>query len=404
MLVVTLAACGGGGSDGHAGKELIVGIWGGNDAETAGMEQLKAGFEELTGATLTYRVYTEYNQQIQADLIAGTAPDVFYVDVNFFPFLDSIGVLEPLDRAAVGADAFFPNLINGFVGNSGNLYALAKDFSTLALYVNTDMLNDTGFSTSDIPTSWEDFVTFLPGFQAKLDEVYGAGSVSAMTYNLEMARNLHLLSNGGVNLINADGTPNINTPAVINNFNIYTQLAATGAIHRPGDIGAGWNGEAFGTGRTAIMDEGNWVYGFLNQNFSEINFQVLNMPSYKGTVSSMLFTVGYGMNASTNHKDLALEWIKYATGVDGMATWCQAAGVLPSRQDVADKINVAADPNLQMHLQQVQHAMPWELGQYASIISDQYMNFIVEAVINGSISVEDAFRQAQEQSMLQIGG
>jgi len=402
LLLTTLVACAGGSNTNP--NELVVGIWGGNDAESAGMAQLKADFESQNpGITLTYRLYTDYNTQIQADMISGTAPDVFYVDASFFPFFDSIGVLEALDKQAVGADAFYDNLINTFVGASGDLYAIPKDFSTLAIYVNTDLLSDAGMTSSDIPTSWEDLVTFLPELQQKLDDKYGKDAVAAMTYNLELPRNLHLLTRDGAQTIDADGRATLDNSGVVDNFKIIMDLTGTGAYKRPSDLGLGWNGEAFGTGKTVIMDEGNWVYGTLNSDYSDINFEVLAMPSYKGETSSMLFTVGYGIYSQSNKKDLALKWIQFATGVDGMASWTTAAGVLPSRQDVADKIDVADDPNLQMHLDQVQHAMPWEMGQYASIINDQYKNFMPSAVIDRSISAQEALTQATEQSNFQIG-
>ena len=61
----------------------------------------------------------------------------------------------------------------------------------------------------------------------------------------------------------------------------------------PADLGLGWNGEAFGTGKAVIMKEGNWVYGTLQKDYSDINFGVKAMPSYKGVEASMSFTVGY---------------------------------------------------------------------------------------------------------------
>ena len=402
LLLTVLTSCIGAGTSTNP-NELIVGIWGGNDAETAGMAQLKSDFESQNpGVTLTYRLYTDYNTQIQADMIAGTAPDVFYVDASFFPFLNSVEVLEPLDRQAVNADAFFPNLLSAFIGPSGDLFAIPKDFSTLALYVNLDLLNEIGMTTAEIPASWEDFVKFLPGVQAKLDQLYGAGSVAAMTYNLELSRNLHLLSRGGAKVIADDDTSNIASPEVVANFQIYMDLTATGGIKRPQDLGLGWNGEAFGSKKVLIMDEGNWVYSYLKSEFGDVNFEVMAMPSYKGEVSSMSFTVGYGIYSQSTKKDLGLKWIQFATGPDGMASWAKAAGVLPSRQDVADKINVNADPNLQVHMDQVQHAMPWELGRFASIIDDQYKNYVLD-IIAGNITVQDGLQQAQDQANFQIG-
>lgn len=63
------------------------------------INQVKADFEAKTGAKVEVKVYTDYNTQIQADFIAGTAPDAFYIDAIMFPFYSGLGVLEPLDRS-----------------------------------------------------------------------------------------------------------------------------------------------------------------------------------------------------------------------------------------------------------------------------------------------------------------
>ena len=55
-----------GGSDAGSftGRTLTVGIWGGNDQETAAIEQLKANFEAQYGCTVELKVYTDYNTVI----------------------------------------------------------------------------------------------------------------------------------------------------------------------------------------------------------------------------------------------------------------------------------------------------------------------------------------------------
>ncbi|MCL1995311.1 MAG: hypothetical protein FWG63_03805, partial [Defluviitaleaceae bacterium] len=53
------------------GQTLTLGVWGGNDAEVAAIEAVRADFEAMTGAIIEWRLYTDYNVQIQADFAAG---------------------------------------------------------------------------------------------------------------------------------------------------------------------------------------------------------------------------------------------------------------------------------------------------------------------------------------------
>lgn len=383
------------------GKTLTVGIWGGNDTETKSINIVKNGFESKTGAAVKFKVYTDYNTQIQADFAAKTAPDTFYVDVSMFKYIDSLGVLQPLDSKEMGAGNYYENMISAFSSQDGKLYAIPKDLSTLAMYYNTDLLSSVGMSKSDIPTAWEDFKAFLPKLQEKLDAKYGKGKVAAMTYNQDLSRNLHLLDRDGASVTDKDGKAALSSDGVLKNLDFILSLVKTGAYKTPKDLGLGWNGEVFGTGKCAIMEEGNWVYGTLKQNYPNIKFGVTDMPSYEGKKSSMFFTVGYGIYKNTQNTDLAKAWIQYATGSEGMYNWCTGTGTIPSRQDVADRMDLKSDPVLSVHLQQQQYAQPWTLGKYTSILNTAYQNFLPNAV-SGKASLKDAMAQADKQANQQI--
>lgn len=379
-----------------SGKTLTVGIWGGNDAEAAALNQVVADFEAKTGAKVELKTYTDINTQLQADFIGGTAPDVFYVDGSMFPFYATLDVLEPLDPNEMNADKYYPNLLGAFTAEDGTIYAIPKDVSTLAMYINTDLLSSVGYTVGDVPDSLEEMVNFLPELQAKLDEKYGEGQIVAMTYNQDLARNLHLLERNGASVADENEYSTLSSEGVLKNLEFMLSLIKTNAYKTPADLGLGWNGEVFGTGKCVIMEEGNWVYGNLVQNYPDIHFEVIDMPSYLGEKSSMSFTVGYAIYNQSKEKELAKEWIRYATG-DGMATWCKGAGCLPSRPDVAEAMDVESDPVWAKHLAQIEYAVPWQKGTTISIINTAYQNYLPSA-ISGEMSLKDAMAKADKQA------
>lgn len=300
----TSGAAGGSNMADFSGRTLTVGIWGGNDQETAAINQLKDNFEAEHGCTVELKVYTDFNTQFQADLIGQTAPDCFYIDGVMFPFYGSLGVMEPLDPEEYELDAFYPNLIEAFTNDEGTL-CVPKDVSTLATYYNIDLLEACGYSPEDIPDSYDEYMAFLTDLQTKLDEVYGPNQIAAMTYNQDLSRNLYILQDGGNSLIDAEGNATLTSEGVVNNMQFILDFVDAGVWRTPGALGLGWNGEAFGTGKVAIMEEGNWVYGTLKTDYSDINFGVKPMPTYNGTQYSMSYTVGYGIYALSENKDMA---------------------------------------------------------------------------------------------------
>jgi len=384
-----------------AGQVLTLGIWGGNDAETAAIEQVRADFEALTGATINWRLYTNYNVQIQADFIAGgdVVPDAFYVEMGAAELFADMGVLLPLNPADFEASAFYQNVIDAFTFN-GTLYAIPKDQSSLARYVNVRLLNAVGFELSDIPTAAEDYLAFLPVLQSALDAEFGPGAVRAASGMFEPSRVLHWM-NRGASPFTADGRSNLSDPAVVAHLEFVASLFDTGAMMTPQDMGAGWNGEAFGLELAVIMEEGNWVYGHLRDNFPAVEFEIIDMPTYQGVRSSMIFTVGWGIYTYSANQELAAEWIRFKTGIDGMYTWTTGAGPLPTRPDVAARMAANLSPGLNTHIAQIPVATPWVMGMFTSIINDAFMNFM-PVVINEGLPVAEAMQMADDQANMQI--
>lgn len=385
----------------YKGHTLNVGIWGGNDQEAAALDKMKTEFEKKTGAEIVFKTYTDYNTQIQADFIAKTAPDVFYIDASMFPFYADLGVMEPLDAEEMEADKYYENLISAFTAEDGTLYCIPKDVSTLATYYNIGILESVGMSADDIPGSLEEYKEFLPELQAKLDEEYGEGMVAAMTYNPELSRQIYVMEENGASIIDENGMSTMSTDGVVENVQFLVDLVQTGAVKTPQDLGLGWNGEAFGVGKAAVMEEGNWVYGTLKKDYSDINFGVKEMPTYNGNQHSMSFTVGYGISAVSEEKELAKEWIKYATGEEGMEIWSSGAGCLPSRPAVAEAMDVESDPVWAVHAKMIDIATPWQRGTTVSIIDSAYKNFI-PAAFKGEAEVKETLEQIDAQANSEI--
>lgn len=383
------------------GQTLSIGVWGGNDQEAAALDKMIAAFEENTGAKVETKVYTDYNTQIQADFIAGTAPDAFYIDANMFPFYSGLGVMEPLDPAEMGADKYYENLIAAFTAEDGTLYCIPKDVSTLATYYNKGILEEVGVSPEDIPASLEEYKDFLVDLQKKLDDKFGPGKVAAMTYNQDLARNIYILEAGDLSISDEEEKSQLSTDGIVENFQFMADLVQAGVWKTPTDLGLGWNGEAFGTGKAAIMEEGNWVYTTLKNDYSDIDFGVKEMPTYKGTQYSMSFTVGWGISAASEKKDLAKEWIKYAAGEEGMNTWSTGAGCLPSRADVAEAMDVESDPVWKVHADMVNTALPWQKGTTIDIINTAYKNF-APAAFKGDEDAKTALGKADDQANSEI--
>ena len=382
------------------GQTLTLGIWRGNDIEFAAIELVREEFEAQTGATIDWRMYDDINVQLLADFAAGIAPDAFYVESFWAQFYIDQGVLKPLDPATFNADMFYGNLLDAFTVD-GVLYAIPKDQSSLARYVNTSLLEAVGLTISDIPNDVESYLTFLPELQARLNAEFGPNAVMAASGMFEPSRVLHWITRNGGQPVTPEGFSNLSDPIVVEHMEFIVSLFNTGAMRTPEMIGSGWNGEAFGLELAVIMEEGNWVYNFLDNEFPNLEFEVIDMPTYQGERSSMSFTVGWGIYADSSNHDLAEEWLRFKTGPEGMYLWTTNAGPLPTRTDVAERISSNLSSGLNAHVAQSDVAIAWNLGMFGPLINDAFMNYM-RLAIDGTISVEEALQNADAQANMMI--
>ena len=364
LSIAALAACSSTSSESkEESKTLTIGYWKGNDTENVKVES---------------KVYTDITTQLPTDLSGGTAPDVFYVDSSFYPYLQSEGVLNDLTDVVNKTD-FYPTLSKAF-STDGKIYAAPKDVSTLAIYVNKQIFSKAGLKVSDIPSSYEELLKWAPIAQEKLDAAYGKGNVHLLNVNADLPRNWTFVIADDQNPISRDGVVNFSNPKVSDNLQFLVDLYNTGAIMSPQQIGAGDEGAAFATGKFALTLTGNWNYQVFKTQYKDLDFDIIPNFTFKGKKSTMQFTVGWGEYAKTKSKDLSDKWIKYVSGKEGMTIWTEGVGTLATRKDIADSTTALRDnPLLKIHQDQIENAIAWQDGVHLSTVVSSYGNFIPTA-------------------------
>ena len=401
---VSLAACSGGSGSSDSGKEtLTIGYWKGSDTENAALDTLIKQFEEDNGVKVESKVYTDITTQLPTDLAGGTAPDVFYIDSSFYPYLQGEGVLNDISDV-VSADDYYETLASAF-STDGKLYAAPKDVSTLAIYANTAIFEKAGIALSEVPTSYEEFIKWAPGAQEKIDAAYGKGQVYLMNLNADLARNWPYMVADDQNPIEKDGTVNTSNPTIVKNLMTAIDLFNTGAVATPQQVGAGDEGAGFGTGKFALALTGNWNYQVFKTQYKDLKFEVLPNMTYKGEKVTMQFTVGWGQYKNTKVKDLADKWIQFVGGKEGMSSWTEAVGTLATRPDVAESSkNLAENPALQVHQDAIEYAIAWQNGTNLATLQSSYGNFISEAFKKGAAQadLEAALKQVDEDANSKI--
>jgi multiple sugar transport system substrate-binding protein len=316
---------------GPSGNVTLAG-WASSGTEFDFLNKVVANFEKkYPNIHVTYQpINGNYPQAMLARFASHTPPDVFYVDSSVAPDWIKQGVLQPLNpyfkQFKFSTKAFFPRLVQGFSKGS-TVYGLPKDWSPLAMEINTAMLQKAGVSA---PTNWTQLVNVAKQLQIKGAVPNGAPICLAADW----ARMMPFIFQAGGAYLNPAGTQSLlNTAKSKKGINAYVQLATSGLGRTPDQLGVGWCGEALGKEKAAIIFEGNWAIPYMSDTFPSVKYSTFALP--KGTTTGNLgFTVSYSMAKDSKNKPAAWTLLSYLTGRVGMKTWTDQGLALPSRSDV----------------------------------------------------------------------
>ena len=332
---------------------LIVDGGSSGQAETDSLNAIVAGWNKLHPDTpAKFVADPDVTTTINKGLASGNPPDVFYVDSSIFLNLVASNALAPIGDKIDNPDDFIPALRDVFTAN-GKFYCPPKDFSTLALQVNTDMMTAAGIKAP--PTTWDELA-------ADAKTLTTSSVAGFMTPN-DPARWLAWLYQAGGTLTDPNFTKmTVNSPEGLAALKYWTDLYINGYAKKASDVGAGWPGEAFEKGKVAMIAEGNWVLGDIAKNAPNLKYTSVPLPvGPTGKPASMVFTVCYGVAAVGKNVAAATQLVNYLVSKDSMTKFTNDVGVMPARQSLRDSW-LATHKDLQVYLDAAAYAHRWGFG------------------------------------------
>lgn len=368
---LTLTACGGSSFDepaasGSAGDftssddALSILIGSSGDAETQAVEDAVAAWSADSGVDATVQVANDLPQQLSQGFAAGSPPDLFYLSTDAIAGYAGNGSLKAYGDQLANKDDFYPSLVENFTVDD-QFYCAPKDFSTLALVINTDMWAAAGLTDADIPTSWDQ----LSAVATKLT----ADGHVGLAFGAEYPRVGAFMAQAGGGLV-VDGQAVANSQENIDALDYVKTHLNDGSFAFAADVGAGWGGEAIGTQKAAMVIEGNWITGAMTNDYPDVKYAVAQLPEGPGGTGTLQFTNCWGMAADSPNQQAALDLVEYLTATDQQLAFSKAFGPMPSIQSAADAWRTA-NPELEAFLDGAEYAQfpPNEAGA-TDVISD----------------------------------
>ncbi|MDQ7907342.1 extracellular solute-binding protein [Phytohabitans sp. ZYX-F-186] len=325
------AACGSGFDDdsadtpqrsGPVSLQILIGSSG--QAETTAVQEAAAKWASSSGNTATVTPAQDLTQQLGQAFAGDSPPDVFYVDAVRLADYASVGALEPYGDKISNPDDFYESLRTAFTYD-GKLYCAPKDFSTLALVVNTDLWSKAGLTEADVPTTWDQLTSVS-------QKIKSSGTVPLALGDTRDRIGAFMVQAGGW-ITSADGkTATADSPENLQALQYVQGLLKNKYAQYPKALDAGWAGEAFGKGKAAMTIEGNWIKGALRADFPNVKYTVHPLPAGPKGQGTLSFTTCWGVAAKSKNKDAAVNFVEAMTTAEQQMTFAKAFGVMPSRQ------------------------------------------------------------------------
>lgn len=306
--------------------DLTVLIGSSGDAETAAVQEALDAWSEESGTKVSLQVASDLAQELSQGFAAGEPADLFYLSTDQIAGFASNGSLQAYGDELSNKDDFYPSLVENFTIDD-TFYCAPKDFSSLALVINSQMWADAGLTDADLPQSWDD----LAAVAKKLTTSDHVG----LAFGAEFQRVGTFMAQAGGGLV-ADGKAIADDEANVEALEYVKSHLADGTFAYAKDVGAGWGGEALGKGAAAMVIEGNWITGALANDFSSIDYTVAELPAGPAGQGTLQFTNCWGMAADSPNQQAALDLVEYLTSADSQLAFSKAFGPMPSIKSAAD--------------------------------------------------------------------
>jgi len=380
---LTLAACGqgfddGGGSDASgeltsSDDSLTVMIGSSGEAETAAVEAAVAAWSADSGVDAEVLAATNLSQELAQGFAAGSPPDLFYLSTDQLAGFVDNGSVRAYGDLLDNKDDFYPSLVSNFTVDDEFVCA-PKDFSTLALIINTTLWEAAGLTDDDIPTTWDELASVAQTLTTE-------GRVG-LAMGAEYQRVGAFMAQAGGRLVTEDGTEAVaDSSENVEALTYVKDHLADGTFAFAADIGAGWGGEAFGKELAAMVVEGNWITGGLAADFPDVQYTVAQLPEGPAGPGTLQFTNCWGMAADSPNQQAVLDLVEYLTSTDQQLAFSEAFGPMPSIESAAADWETA-NPELAAFLAGSDYAigMPTNIG-VTEVITD--FNAQLESLATG---------------------
>lgn len=329
-LNILLAGCSGsdgseeqnaGNGAGYEGTELTIGVEAGAP-NIEFFEEHADEFTEKTGIKVEWVEIPHDNMHerfVQEAISQSGAIDIYDTDQPWISEFASKGYLEPLgDRITDEDRADFYEAALDASSYKGEVYSIPFFVHTPVVFYRTDLFEQAGIT--EFPKTWDEYAEAAK--KLTKDGVYGT-IIEAKQAGEPVTHLVDWIYQNGGSIIDADGNVTINSDENKEVFEFLLKMMYEDGSVMPGSVGYD-NADVdnmFMQGKVAMVKAWPYLYAMVKdpeQSTVYDKFGVAVQPAGKEQASAA-WTWGFGISSSSEKKDAAWEFIKWATSTETLA-------------------------------------------------------------------------------------
>lgn len=309
------------------------------DAERKLLASFERAHPEIR-VVLEFAAWGEYWNKLQAQMAAGTAPDVFLLNGGYSNDYAARGQLENLQpwlgrETSMTLEAYYPQTVEIFREGQA-LWALPRDCNTVAIYYNKTLFQKRGVAPPTPDWTWQDF---LEKARACTFDENGDGRTDVFGFNagydsMEVHWGYWVWQNGGRILDRARRRCLLNEPAAVEALRFYSDLVVKHKVAPDVAQSSTFGSNMFLTGKLAMSAEGSWMI----KAFKEIRgFEWAIAPLPRGKrKAAPVNGLGNAMYAKSRHKEAAWALLKFLASREYQEQLARSGTSIPAMREVAE--------------------------------------------------------------------
>jgi multiple sugar transport system substrate-binding protein len=403
--IASLSACGSGGGGERppipdeiptdTKAKINYSIW--DRAQEPAMRKIVAAFNK-TYPDITVNVgvtpFAQYFTKLQTQATGNDLPDVFWMNGPHIEMYASYGKLQDMAEVPGFDPSPYPDAMNELYTVDGKQWAIPKDFDTIGLWYNQEILHRAGVDDPDDSWTWDTYREAASVITKGMggENVWGTGGGidgQAVVYPMMYQSDAYVVSED-------KKTSGFDLPGSVDTFTFLREMVDDGAAPTPAFNAENTAQDLFGSGKAGMVWDGNWSAAVFKDTAVAKHARTAPLPKGKKQ-TNVIHGIGNVMSPFGKNKPAAAAFLAFLGSKEANLIQAQEGAANPAYQAVGDAyLDALPDYDLSIFQEAASDAIAYPTSINTDGWQHQEENY-KPRIVGGSISVEKGLKQLADQ-------